>query len=638
MHFTKMLSVCCAIVIGAFITTETNAQCLTAGFGQWPSAAFTPACNGSVETISTASWTDEYSEVVVTAGENYTFSSSVATHLITISADGGATAAAFGTGSVAWTATVSDTVRFYTHLSAACDGEQISHSRNVACGDTDCPNGNIGDSCDDGDPNTFGDSIQADCSCAGAPATGDCFNEDAFATADAPANNITLTISTCSFQSEYSTINSVVAGSTYEFNIVEGGYITLRRDSAAGAVVAQGNAPISYTSTDGASLFPHWNTDAACGTATTCVETTIQCTSCGTECPNGNIGDPCDDGNPQTEGETIQEDCSCSGGTIPPANNDCADVNSLLQCGQSIDATTEGATEASNEPSGCGFTPFDTFDVWYAFQANGTDNYTVTVAPGADAVSWDGVLYVYSGPCADLTEVSCSDSSFSQGTEAIELIAPAAGIYYVQLYDYSGTDSYTISLDCESSCSQPFPAVDPGSISTTQVGNGYLTEWDAVPGQIGCQIQARLAGGPGLLGAQIVGGANADSFVIPFGVLQPNTDYEWRVRCGCSQNPIVAGPFSAWQPFSTPGSAIASQPNPTEGQSNVTFTVIEDSYTTLEVYDMSGRMVDAIFTGNAQANNDYRFEFDGSSLPNGVYIYRLTTENEVVNEKFIIAR
>jgi hypothetical protein len=49
-------------------------------------------------------------------------------------------------------------------------------------------------------------------------------------------------------------------------------------------------------------------------------------------------------------------------------------------------------------------------------------------------------------------------------------------------------------------------------------------------------------------------------------------------------------------------------------------------------------LVDAIFTGVAQANNEYRYAFDGSALPNGVYIYRLTTLNEVVNEKFIISR
>ncbi len=35
---------------------------------------------------------------------------------------------------------------------------------------------------------------------------------------------------------------------------------------------------------------------------------------------------------------------------------------------------------------------------------------------------------------------------------------------------------------------------------------------------------------------------------------------------------------------------------------------------------------------------DYRFEFDGSSLPNGVYLCRLTTGSEVLIDKFMITR
>ena len=127
--------------------------------------------------------------------------------------------------------------------------------------------------------------------------------------------------------------------------------------------------------------------------------------------------------------------------------------------------------------------------------------------------------------------------------------------------------------------------------------------------------------------------------MIPGGVLSPGTDYEWRVRCGCSQTPLVAGLFSAWEPFSTPGgSSISSLPNPTTGQSFVTFNVAQAEMTTLEVYDITGKMVDAIFSGVAQPNADYRFEFNGNDLPNGIYLYRLTTESEVKIEKFMIAR
>ena len=141
------------------------------------------------------------------------------------------------------------------------------------------------------------------------------------------------------------------------------------------------------------------------------------------------------------------------------------------------------------------------------------------------------------------------------------------------------------------------------------------------------------------LGQQIIGGANAQNFFVPGQILQLGTDYEWRVRCGCSQNPIVAGPWSAWQGFSTPtGAAITSSPNPTEGFSQVSFSVPEPQQATLEVMDMNGRVIEMLFSGMTDPNSEYRFDFDGSGLPNGVYLYRLTTDREVVTEKILILK
>lgn len=191
-------------------------------------------------------------------------------------------------------------------------------------------------------------------------------------------------------------------------------------------------------------------------------------------------------------------------------------------------------------------------------------------------------------------------------------------------------------------CEAPFPAVDEASLSTVVNATNVQLFWDPVPNQIGCQVRVREAGGA-VVGTTIVGGANASQLNINssiiLNVLGLCSDFEWQVRCGCSQEPIVAGPFSSWQPFTTPGcSSISVSPNPSEGVSFVTFSVDADIYATLEVIDMSGRVVGNVFNGMAQANNEYRFEFDGSSLPNGVYIYRLTTNEEVTTEKFMIAR
>ncbi len=108
------------------------------------------------------------------------------------------------------------------------------------------------------------------------------------------------------------------------------------------------------------------------------------------------------------------------------------------------------------------------------------------------------------------------------------------------------------------------------------------------------------------------------------------------MAAGCA-DPIAPKPgFSTIE--AEVNSELTSFPNPTTGQSNVVFTTAETGRTLVEVYDMSGRNVATLFNAEAQQNKEYRLDFDGAALPNGVYIYRLTTQNETIVEKFMIAK
>jgi hypothetical protein len=91
-------------------------------------------------------------------------------------------------------------------------------------------------------------------------------------------------------------------------------------------------------------------------------------------------------------------------------------------------------------------------------------------------------------------------------------------------------------------------------------------------------------------------------------------------------------------PYDTVESVLGSMPNPTQGMSNVNFVTSKTTQTILEVYDMSGRNIETLFNQVAYAGQEYRMDFDGSKLSNGVYIYRLTTGNEVIITKFMVAR
>lgn len=108
--------------------------CLTAPNGQWPATAVTPACNGSVQALTTAGYTGEFSVVNVTSGTAYTFSTSIASYFITIADNAGTTVLASGTGSVQWTSTVTGPVRFYSHLTNGCTYASTLHARSIKCG------------------------------------------------------------------------------------------------------------------------------------------------------------------------------------------------------------------------------------------------------------------------------------------------------------------------------------------------------------------------------------------------------------------------------------------------------------------------------------------------------------------------
>jgi len=83
---------------------------------------------------------------------------------------------------------------------------------------------------------------------------------------------------------------------------------------------------------------------------------------------------------------------------------------------------------------------------------------------------------------------------------------------------------------------------------------------------------------------------------------------------------------------------LSSFPNPTSGLSQAVFVTGQTERATLEVYDMNGRLVEGLFSGMAEAGVEYRIDFDGLALPNGVYMYRLTTDSETIVDKFMIAR
>lgn len=109
--------------------------CLTTPNGINPSAVYSPTCNETIETITTSAMTGQYSLVQLTAGKQYTFTSSVASDFITIANEAGTETIKYGTGAVTMLVTSNQVVRFQLNLANDCTSSTETRSKLISCSD-----------------------------------------------------------------------------------------------------------------------------------------------------------------------------------------------------------------------------------------------------------------------------------------------------------------------------------------------------------------------------------------------------------------------------------------------------------------------------------------------------------------------
>ncbi len=78
-------------------------------------------------------------------------------------------------------------------------------------------------------------------------------------------------------------------------------------------------------------------------------------------------------------------------------------------------------------------------------------------------------------------------------------------------------------------------------------------------------------------------------------------------------------------------------PNPFNSTTNIRFSLPEKQEVRLEVYDVIGRRVQVLIN-DEQPAGWHTVQFDASRLASGVYIYRMTTENNVSSHKMTIVK
>lgn len=216
-----------------------------------------------------------------------------------------------------------------------------------------CPSlsANIGDACDDGNPNTENDVVTSSCSCLGAPLNDLCSNATPLtinAAGNCPANQVVGT--TSGANSEYpdaceSSMSDVYYSVTTN-DSQESISIDLTKITAADLVLS-----IFEGSCSAESDFCYFNPETSViyavnpnttyyirvhsffivntGTFNICVQEVYDCPSL-----SANIGDACDDSDATTGNDTVTPACTCEGtpisfasvgGTVTGWNTDCSD-------------------------------------------------------------------------------------------------------------------------------------------------------------------------------------------------------------------------------------------------------------------------------------------------------------------------
>ena len=83
---------------------------------------------------------------------------------------------------------------------------------------------------------------------------------------------------------------------------------------------------------------------------------------------------------------------------------------------------------------------------------------------------------------------------------------------------------------------------------------------------------------------------------------------------------------------------VQVSPNPVNEKGAVLFTIPADSKVKVEIFSLNGAKVAELYNADASAGQTYRVEFSAGNLPMGVYLYRLTSDTEVITDRLVIKK
>jgi hypothetical protein len=331
-----------------------------------------------------------------------------------------------------------------------------------------------------------------------------CFNSNPFGTATAPTSPSTVTIATNSWQTEYSTLNGILAATIYQCAIGSGGgYVTITEGSPTGTVIGHGPSPLQWVSTTAGTYYAHWNTNSSCGTAQTSLLSTITYISPATACNN-----------PVAAGTTVASPASaCPAQSINLSLSGATVGTGMTYQWQSATSATGPWTPIVGATNGS-YSTLQSAPTYYRCEvicSAGTPSYSTPVFVGVNPFTqcYCNVTNAGGALMSDVSAGSGGTISWNNNTSASQ---PTASPYYSLFttgpsfiqgaaYDFSVTVAGNAIVSVWIDFNQN------GSYETTewtQVGTNIATGTtatvslnipiDALPGNTGMRVRSRLSG------------------------------------------------------------------------------------------------------------------------------------------------
>jgi len=218
--------------------------------------------------------------------------------------------------------------------------------------------------------------------------------------------------------------------------------------------------------------------------------------------------------------------------------------------------------------------------------------------------------------------------------------------------NYSSVAQFTVAPGANPIVVLPANPIVGSTISTTAARLSWI-----VPAQSSSALtfELEVSNNPQMVGTTLIRNLEQPNFELTN--LTPGTNYFWRVRSKTSNG--VYSDYSYKGEFRTDGGVTSIEeetsqiipsnyelsqnyPNPFNPTTMISFSLPNNSFVTLKVYDMLGREIRTLVS-DYRTMGSYRVEWNGKDdngnrVTSGTYIYRITADNFSQSKKMILLK